>query len=67
MKRWWLRPAVRLAAAALLPVLVPMVITGFIWALPGDPASLICPPEVCSGTEELAKRWNLDGGPWKFF
>lgn len=67
MKRWWLRPAVRLVAAALLPVLVPLVITGFIWALPGDPASLICPPEVCSGTEELAKRWNLDGGPWKFF
>lgn len=67
MKRWWLRPAVRLVAAALLPLLVPLVITGFIWALPGDPASLICPPEVCSGTEELAKRWNLDGGPWKFF
>ncbi len=67
MKRWWIRPAVRLVAATLLPVLVPLVITGFIWALPGDPASLICPPEVCSGTEELARRWNLDGGPWNFF
>jgi peptide/nickel transport system permease protein len=38
-----------------------------IWALPGDPASIICPPELCSGTQALAERWNLDQGPWHFF
>ena len=43
------------------------MITGFIWALPGDPASLICPPNVCGGTEALARRWNLDGGAIQFF
>ena len=58
---------VRVGAAAALPLFVPLVITGFIWALPGDPASLICPPELCTGTEALAKRWNLDAGPWGFF
>ena len=67
MKRWWIRPLVRLIAALALPVIVPAVITGFIWALPGDPASLICPPNVCGGTEALAERWNLDGGPVQFF
>lgn len=64
---WWLRPAVRIAAALLLPLLVPAIITSLIWALPGDPASIICPPESCGGTEVLAARWNLDGGPMKFF
>lgn len=67
MKAWWLRPAVRLAAALLLPFAVPAIITALIWALPGDPAEIICPPEMCGGTEALAARWNLDGGPWKFF
>ena len=67
MKRWWIRPLVRLLAALLLPLLVPAVITWFIWLLPGDPASLICPPHLCGGTEALAERWNLDGGPWQFF
>jgi ABC-type dipeptide/oligopeptide/nickel transport system permease component len=67
VKRWWIRPLVRLIAALALPVIVPAVITGFIWALPGDPASLICPPNVCGGTEALAERWNLDGGPVQFF
>ena len=66
MKQWWIRPVVRLLAAMLLPVVVPAMITGFIWALPGDPASLICPPNVC-GTEVLARRWNLDGGATQFF
>ena len=66
-RQWWIRPAIRLGAAALLPVAVPAVITGLIWALPGDPASLICPPEICSGTEQLAARWNLDQGPVHFF
>jgi ABC-type dipeptide/oligopeptide/nickel transport system permease component len=67
MKRWWLRPLIRLVAALGLPVLVPLIITIFIWALPGDPASIICPPETCGGTEALAARWNLDGGPIQFF
>lgn len=65
--QWWIRPAIRLSAAALLPVAVPAVITGLIWTLPGDPASLICPPEICSGGEELARRWNLADGPVHFF
>jgi ABC-type dipeptide/oligopeptide/nickel transport system permease component len=67
MQRWYVRPLVRLIAALLLPAAVPAVITALIWALPGDPAAIICPPEVCSGTEELAKRWNLDEGPVHFF
>lgn len=67
MKAWWLRPAVRLAAALLLPLAVPAIITALIWSLPGDPAEIICPPELCGGTQALAERWNLDGGPWQFF
>jgi peptide/nickel transport system permease protein len=67
MQRWYVRPLVRLIAALLLPAAVPAVITALIWALPGDPAAIICPPEVCSGTEELAKRWNLNDGPVHFF
>lgn len=67
MKRWWIRPLVRLGAAVLLPIAVPLVITLFIWALPGDPASIVCPPEICGGTEKLAADWHLDKGPWNFF
>ena len=67
MKRWWIRPLVRVAAALFLPVAVPAVITAFIWALPGDPASIVCPPELCGGTEKLAEDWHLDRGPWHFF
>lgn len=62
-----MRPGVRLLAALLLPVAVPAIITLLIWALPGDPAEIICPREICGGTDALAARWNLDGGPWKFF
>ncbi len=68
MKRWWLRPAVRIAAALLLPLLVPALITMMIWALPGDPASIICPRELCGdSTDVLAAKWNLDGSAWDFF
>jgi len=67
VKRWWLRPAVRVGAALLLPLVVPFVITLLIWALPGDPASIICPPESCGGTQALAQRWNLDGGAMQFY
>jgi len=68
LKRWWLRPAVRVAAAMLLPLLVPALITMMIWALPGDPASIICPRELCGdSTDVLAAKWNLDGSAWSFF
>lgn len=67
MAAWWIRPGVRLLAAMVLPFAVPAIITLLIWALPGDPAEIICPPETCGGTAELAARWNLDAGPWKFF
>ena len=67
MNRWWVRPLVRTLAAFLLPVAVPLVLTLLLWALPGDPASIVCPPEACTGTEELAKRWNLDQGPLHYF
>ena len=67
MRQWWVRPAVRLGAALLLPVAVPLIITLLIWALPGDPASIICPPESCGGTDALAERWHLDEGPMGFF
>ena len=67
MRAWWIRPGVRILAALVLPFAVPAIITLLIWALPGDPAEIICPPETCGGTAELAARWNLDGGPWKFF
>jgi peptide/nickel transport system permease protein len=67
VKAWWLRPAVRVIAALLLPFAVPAIITALIWALPGDPAEIICPPEICGGTHALAARWNLDAGAWHFF
>ena len=67
MKRWWLRPAVRLLVACMLPVAVPAIITALIWALPGDPAEIICPPQSCGGTASLAARWHLNAGPWSFY
>lgn len=67
MKYWWTRPLVRLVAALGLPVVVPGIIAVLIFALPGDPAEIICPPEMCAGTADLAQRWNLDGGPWQFY
>ena len=67
MKIWWLGPFIRLISALALPMLVPAIITTVIWSLPGDPASIICPPEICKGVEVLAKDWNLDQGPIHFF
>ena len=67
MNRWWLRPAVRIAVALVLPAAVPAIITLLIWALPGDPASIICPPQSCGGTAALADRWHLNSGPWAFY
>lgn len=62
-----MRPLLRLMTAVMLPLLVPGVITAILWALPGDPAEIICPPEICQGTEALAARWGLDRGPWSFY
>ena len=57
----------RFIAATLLPLAVPAIITMAIWVLPGDPAEIICPPQLCTGTEALAERWNLHLGPWHFY
>lgn len=64
---WWLRPLVRVLAALALPAAVPALIAALLWALPGDPAEIICPRELCAGTDALAARWNLDAGPWHFY
>lgn len=50
-----------------LPVLVPGIITALLWALPGNPAEIICPREICPATDALAARWRLDKGPWYFY
>ena len=57
----------RAIVAFALPLLVPALITAMIWALPGNPAEIICPPSICTGGEELAARWNLDKGPLGFY
>jgi peptide/nickel transport system permease protein len=62
-----MRPLVRLLAAVLLPLAVPAIITAALWALPGDPAEIICPPGICDGTEALAMQWGLDQGPVYFY
>ncbi len=64
---WWIRPLVRLIAAVALPLIVPAVITGILWALPGDPVEILCPPGICTGQEELAQRWHMDAGPIGFY
>ncbi|MEN9787863.1 MAG: hypothetical protein RLZZ299_3127 [Pseudomonadota bacterium] len=58
---------VRLFAALLLPAAVPAILTALIWALPGDPAEIICPRASCEATDALAARWHLDEGPWGFY
>lgn len=50
-----------------LPFVVTAAITLALWALPGDPADILCPPEICEGTEALARAWNLDRGPASFY
>ncbi len=64
---WWIRPLVRIIAALVLPLIVPAVITGILWALPGDPAEILCPPGICEGTETLRAKFNLDTGPHGFY
>lgn len=65
--RWWIRPFVRTIAALLLPLIVPFVITMILWALPGDPVEIVCPPQICTGGAHLAKLRRLDHGPWFFY
>ena len=67
MKFWWIQPLARAIVAVSLPFLVPACITVLIWALPGNPADIICPPSICTGGEELAKRWHLDQGALGFY
>ena len=64
---WWTRPLVRWIAAILLPIVVPGVITTILWALPGDPVEILCPPSNCTGQAELSARWHMDTGPIGFF
>ena len=66
MKAWWLRPAIRLVAALVLPLAVPGILTALIWALPGDPATRVCPTAACAASG-LAARWHLDQGAWGFY
>lgn len=64
---WWIRPLVRFIAALALPVIVPATITMIIWALPGDPATTICPPVTCpdQARAQLVETYHLDS-PWSF-
>lgn len=66
---WWTRPLVRMIAALMLPFVVPAIIIGILWALPGDPATILCPPGLCPdlARAELAERWHLDEGPGAFY
>ncbi len=67
--RWWIRPLVRTIAALLLPLIIPAIITLILWALPGDPVEIVCPPGQCSeeGARELAEQRYLDQGPVYFY
>jgi peptide/nickel transport system permease protein len=60
---------IRGGAAIVLPLIVPAAISAVLWALPGDPASILCPPGVCPdlARTELAVRWHLDAGPVEFY
>ena len=67
MKFWWIQPLARAIVAISLPFLVPACITVLIWALPGNPVDIICPPSLCTGGEGLAERWHLDQGADGFY
>ena len=67
MKLWWIQPLARALVAVALPLSVPALITILIWALPDNPAEIICPPSLCTGGEELAARWHLNEGPMAFY
>jgi peptide/nickel transport system permease protein len=50
-----------------LPVALPAAVTAVMWALPGDPAEILCPRQLCSATDALAAKWGLDQGPVHYF
>lgn len=64
---WWWRPLIRLLVALALPLAMPAVVTGVLWALPGDPAEILCPRQLCAATDVLAKKFALDQGPVHYF
>ncbi|MCO4745590.1 MAG: ABC transporter permease subunit [Proteobacteria bacterium] len=48
--------------------MIPALITIILWALPGSPAEIICPREICgSGTDELEVHFHLNEGPLAFY
>jgi peptide/nickel transport system permease protein len=67
--QWWVQPLVRLIAAISLPFAVPGVVTAALWALPGDPAEIICPIETCgeAGQTALAEHWGIADGAFAFY
>ena len=68
MTRWWYRPLVRVLVALALPLGVPALIAWMIWAMPGDPASVICAPELCPNSyDDLSARWHLEAGPMNYY
>ena len=67
MDRWWIRPVVRLVLAVALPFLVPLLIAAMIWAMPGDPATNVCPDCSGEGMMKMIQDRNLDQGPLHFY
>ena len=63
---WWVRPLVRVLAALSLPFVVPLVVIPILWALPGNPVTILCP--LCNEDEiaPLIERWNLQS-PMSFY
>lgn len=65
---WWTRPLVRLGAAFALPLLIPALITLILWALPGSPAEIMCPRELCGArTDELEIHLHVNEGAFAFY
>lgn len=67
--KWWIRPLVRIIAAMSLPFVVPAAITGILWALPGEPVTILCPDGLCSKAQQdaLAEHLHMNDGPSGFF
>ena len=57
----------RLVLAVALPFLVPLLIAMMIWAMPGDPATNVCPDCTGEGMLQMVKDRNLDQGPMHFY
>ena len=48
---------------------MPVATTYVIFAMPGGPAEIICPPSGCGEEqfEHLSKQLHVDKGPWNYF